>query len=369
MGSFWTSALGGALAGAGNAAVNLGNKFIDEQLAQQRAQVLADLQVTTAGKIREQDDAFRNDPTRVARDRANRVADVQAEGGARNEVALAGERARATDPALRQATIDTATDAARAAAKAKGEVERDEVVKRGTDPLFLKAQKALKEAERQPESAGSLAQAALARAQLAAIQKVEGLRDQLAEAVATGNKGQEEALREQLAVFESKPGKNDKLRAAIEASEKTVQSAMKVLNDPMASEQARAEAQESVRQARVRMESYTKELGIDASKPKVPESEMHKQAEAAIKAGAPRDAVNARLQEQGYRPLPEMGKKTPKPAIGPAPGALPSVAPPAAAAPLSFRAQQEERRRAAEEAERSKYGTVPPALLEQLQGR
>lgn len=123
-----------------------------------------------------------------------------------------------------------------------------------------------------------------------------------------------------------------------------------------------------MRQARVRMESYTKELGIDASKPKVPESEMHKQAEAAIKAGAPRDAVNARLQEQGYRPLPEMGRKTPKPAIGPAPGSLPSVAPPAAA-PLSFRAQQEERRRAAEEAERSKYGTVPPALLEQLQGR
>ena len=303
------SAMGRALAGAGSAAADIGNKYIDQQLALQRAQVLEDLRIQSAGKIREQDDAFRNDPTRVARDRANKVADVTAEGGARNQVTLEGERARATDPALRQGMIDTATETAKAGAKAKADVEYDETVKRGTDPLYLKAQKALKEAERQPESAGSLAQAALARAQLAALNNMQAIRQQLAEAVATGNKGAEEALREQLDVFESKPGKADKLRAAIEGAEKTLQGAAKVLNDPMASEPAKKEAEESVRQARVRIDSYSKQLGIDTEKPKAPQAQMHMDAEAAIKSGASRAAVNQRLKEQGYEPLPEPGAR------------------------------------------------------------
>ena len=366
--SFWQTALGGAVAGVAKGAGELGNKYIDQNLALQRAQVLEDLRIQSAGKIREQDDAFRNDPTRVARDRANKVADVTAEGGARNQVALEGERARATDPALRQGLIDTATATAKAGAKVKDEAEYDATLKRGSDPLYLKAQKALKEAERLPESSASLAQAALARAQLSALNNMQAIRQQLAEAVATGNKGQEEALREQLDIFESKPGKADKLRAAIEGAEKTLQGAAKVLNDPMASEQARKEAEESVRQARVRIDAYSKQLGLDTDKPKVPEADAHRQAAEAIKAGASREAVNQRLKEQGFNPLPVPGQKVAPPAV-PA-GGLPTVAPPrSTTVPLSFRAQQEQRRREQEEAERAQYGTLPPATLEQLRGR
>jgi len=64
------SAVGRALAGGGAAVASLASKYIDEDLAQQRMQAHAELQRLTAKNIREDDDAFRNDPTRIARDRA-----------------------------------------------------------------------------------------------------------------------------------------------------------------------------------------------------------------------------------------------------------------------------------------------------------
>ena len=100
------SALGNALGGFGAAAEDLGNRYIDQNLQLQKAQALADLQRVTAGNIRSDEDAFRNDPTRVARDRGNRVADITAEGDARNATALKGKVAEASNADLTQAQVD-----------------------------------------------------------------------------------------------------------------------------------------------------------------------------------------------------------------------------------------------------------------------
>lgn len=82
--------------GAAQAGAQIANKYLDDQIATQRAQMLAELQRTTAGQIREDDDAFRNDPTRVARDRDRRAADIEAEGRVRRGQKVAD----LTDPDL-----------------------------------------------------------------------------------------------------------------------------------------------------------------------------------------------------------------------------------------------------------------------------
>lgn len=82
--------LAGGLAGVGAGVASIANRYIDAEMAQEKAEALAALQVRTAQTIREQDDAFRNDPTRVARDRENKRQDLLAAGAAARESELAG---------------------------------------------------------------------------------------------------------------------------------------------------------------------------------------------------------------------------------------------------------------------------------------
>lgn len=84
------SALGRALGGFGAGVSALANKYVDEDLAKQRAQALADIQRMNAKLIREDEDAFRNDPNRLERDRANRRADALAAGKTAREVEMEG---------------------------------------------------------------------------------------------------------------------------------------------------------------------------------------------------------------------------------------------------------------------------------------
>lgn len=124
-----------ALAGASSAGAEIANKYLDEKILRDRAQVLAELQRQSAKTIREDDDAFKNDPTRIARDRENRVADVQAVGTAQSEVALAGERAKVTDERLNQGRRD---QAARDAALAH-QTKIDQTMADAKNPAYLKA--------------------------------------------------------------------------------------------------------------------------------------------------------------------------------------------------------------------------------------
>lgn len=182
------SAFGRALAGGGAAVASLSAKYIDEELAQQRMQAHAELQRLTAKNIREDDDAFRNDPTRIARDRENRKQDAlataatarQAELEGLNDTALQGARESQKD---RDAAGDTrrkvagrkteleklaslenkaAADRATAEGDARAELQK----KYGNDPLFLKAMRN-EAAANYIESAASVAQAKLTEMKIA----------------------------------------------------------------------------------------------------------------------------------------------------------------------------------------------------------
>ncbi len=84
------SLLKAAVQGFSGAAANVSNKYLDEQIAKDRAQFMADLQRTTAGKIREDDFAFKTDPTRVQATRDIAAGDVKAQAGAKRAAELEG---------------------------------------------------------------------------------------------------------------------------------------------------------------------------------------------------------------------------------------------------------------------------------------
>lgn len=127
------SAFGRALSGAGEAAQQLARRYIDDEILRNREEAFADLRVRTAGTIREQDDAFKNDPTRVARDRQRTQDDtVAARETARQQAPLDAqtarevEAARLNDGTLNEAARKKAADDAAAAAKSKNDQTKAE---------------------------------------------------------------------------------------------------------------------------------------------------------------------------------------------------------------------------------------------------
>ncbi len=106
-----------ALAGAAQAGDQILTKYIDEDLAAKRAQMMADLQRKNADLIRRDDAAFGDERAPIVRQQ--RVDDETAIGGARNKTALQGEINRAQSPELLDAEVKRADAAAAAALRAK----------------------------------------------------------------------------------------------------------------------------------------------------------------------------------------------------------------------------------------------------------
>lgn len=111
------SLFGRALAGIGEGAENIANKYIDEDLATQRAQAIADIQRTSSLQTMQATDAYNNSPERQAMLTANAVATQNALGTAKNATDLTGAINTATNPDL------TAALAAREAAAAKAKAD------------------------------------------------------------------------------------------------------------------------------------------------------------------------------------------------------------------------------------------------------
>jgi hypothetical protein len=301
------SSLGRGLAGAGAAVADIANKYIDQALAAQRAQLLADIQRNSAVQQTKDIDAYQNDPGRRALLRTESGKDTAAAA----EGALAADRTRATDPTLRQAAKDVLSDRAQAETEAE--------ISRGNNPLYLKA-KSNEAKATHIESAASLAQASLARFQMGVAQKTQDLREKLADAVRRGDDKEEAALRAQLDAFADKGGKKEKFYAIAEKAGAAISAALKSANDPNADENTKREAMATVRQQRALMERAAKDAGVDISDAaKVPEAEVHKQAADAIKGGADPAAINKRLVEQGYKALPDAGGKPGAAAVPAAP--------------------------------------------------
>lgn len=137
------SIMGRLAAGLGAGAATLGQKYIDEEIAQQRAQFLADLQRTTASKIRDDEFAFQTDPTKAEARRAVKAGDIVAEGEAKTKADLA--RAQNTDLA--------AAEAARGSILKKAEAQATIDVQKaaGNDPAYIKALRAISAANAAPD--------------------------------------------------------------------------------------------------------------------------------------------------------------------------------------------------------------------------
>lgn len=252
---------GRAAAGIGGAAAGLANKYIDEELATQRAQALADIQRTSSMQQLQDKDTFLNDPSRVARDRANKVADISAEGTARSDVDLAARKKAAVDPELLAADVSRAGAITGATAKASADAQTAAELAKITNPAYISAERKLALAKH-VESAGSTAQAALANFQLGVAKNMQGLREQLAEAQTTGNKAAAEDIQAQLDALDGKGGKVDKFYVIAEKATAGMAAANKILNDPMATPDAKDEANAQIRQQRAILESAAKRAGV-----------------------------------------------------------------------------------------------------------
>lgn len=115
---------------AGAAAAGVASKYVDDEIATNRAKLLADLQVQTAGRLRQQEYDFENDPTRVAAGRERKRGDLLAAGAAAREVELAGlldEGLRGAKRKLADEEFDAETGRKVRGAKATlaGDVERE----------------------------------------------------------------------------------------------------------------------------------------------------------------------------------------------------------------------------------------------------
>ena len=132
------SAFGRALAGAGASVSSLADKYIDQDLQMQRATALEELRRQTATNIRTDEDAFNSDPTRVARNRANKVADITATGTATNEVALQGKLNEAKNTDLSAAEVARANALLKGTTQTRIDVEND--ITTGTSAAKLKVE-------------------------------------------------------------------------------------------------------------------------------------------------------------------------------------------------------------------------------------
>lgn len=148
------SLFGRALAGAGGAAADIANKYIDEEITMQKMQALEDMRVSTAQRIEQ----YANSPEVRGRARAEQVLDVDAA----NDAALRGARTKATDKVLNAAEIENAAARAVAEATARGRTIADLEIEYGNNPRMLSAIRNKARAQHF-ESASSVAAAELTR--------------------------------------------------------------------------------------------------------------------------------------------------------------------------------------------------------------
>ncbi len=95
----WGRVVAGAVGAGAGALSSLASRYIDEELTQQRAQALADIQRENSLRTEREMDAQKNTPERLARDRETARQDVLAKGRAARESTVEG----INDPAFQGA--------------------------------------------------------------------------------------------------------------------------------------------------------------------------------------------------------------------------------------------------------------------------
>lgn len=211
----WGRVVAGAVGAGAGALSSLASRYIDEELTQQRAQALADIQRENSLRTEREMDAQKNTPERLARDRETARQDVLAKGRATRESVTEGVSDTAYQDALNQQSIfDTAR-----------RIKAENDVTLGTKGAKLTAEteriKALLPYEKERAAA------------LADIQASRQIR--VAEAVAEGQIRREEARAERKLGPDGKPIKlSEAAKLELQNIDKQAQELQKQINEGVA---------------------------------------------------------------------------------------------------------------------------------------
>ena len=239
------SIFGRLVGGAAQAGAKIADKYIDDQIATQRAQMMADLQMRSAKEM----DAYNLSDERQGRLTAAEAARERTVGAARNETALTGRRAEATDAPLTQGLADRESIIAGARSKA----EQAATVEAGKNPDYLRSKAAITAAG---EASGSRAQAALARQQLSEIDRVAGraadIRAAQTELSKETDPTKRDAIQQRVSDLQFSGKDPTKFLALAERAQDNAREAIKLMADPAAAEEGKrqlAKANDLSRQA------------------------------------------------------------------------------------------------------------------------
>ena len=293
----------------------------DEAMLQQRARVLAEIQRESAKLNRQDALEFDTNPGNIdLRNAAAKKAAIAA-----GETAREVETARAGDKALNEAQRQKAADDAAAAKK----IADDQAMAEAGNKPLLDAKAKIKLADpvvaAQVASLKASANASNTNAGLLATQTDSAKLD-IADKERLGKLYDEanEALTD--------PKLTDDERGKKVATILQQATIIKSKNAPAAARDPELDTQTITEERQNEDGSTTKTTrkevrrpGASGGKPNMTEEQAHAEASAAIARGAPADAVNARLQGMGFKPVGAAGAK-PTPAKPGAPAA--SVAPP-----------------------------------------
>lgn len=161
------SLLGTALGRMAHGASQVANKYIDEEMLLNRQQALEELKHASAVRL----DQYQNSPERRGRLRAEEALDLEA----KNAAALRSKTAEATDETLQSALRKNTAEDAKSKATAEAEIQKQF----GNDPLYVQARRRIAQATH-VDSAASVAQAELARMEIADRKRLGQLYDELA---------------------------------------------------------------------------------------------------------------------------------------------------------------------------------------------
>ena len=293
----------------------------DEAMLQQRARVLAEIQRESAKLNRQDALEFDTNPGNIdLRNAAAKKAAIAA-----GETAREVETARAGDKALNEAQRQKAADDAAAAKK----IADDQAMAEAGNKPLLDAKAKIKLADpvvaAQVASLKASANASKTNAGLLATQTDSAKLD-------IADKKRLSKLYDDAAAALSDPKLTDDERGKKVAGFMTQASLIKSKNAPGGTRDPELDTQTVTEERQNEDGSTTKTTrkevrrpGGGAGKPNMTEAQAHAEAAAAIAQGAPADAVNARLQGMGFKPVGAAGAK-PTPAKPGAPAA--SVAPP-----------------------------------------
>lgn len=270
-----------ALAGAGKEAGVIANQYITEELAQNRARLLADLQRTTASAMRKDQFEFENDSATVARGNETGRQRTLSQAAATREADLAGltdQPYRAAKQAA--ADEDSAAETSRRIVGRKAELTELTPAEVAAADAKIRGTTAAEAARAGAiADAGARAQARYREQPPSVVKKVKEF-----EAV-LGRPLSEQEKASVLGLITKEPDKYTAL---------PIRDADNNITGYQAFDTRRG--------------TFVKE----APKGPATEQEAHAQAQAAIASGADPAAVNARLQQSGFAPIG--GQKTDKPA-------------------------------------------------------